>query len=90
MRLVWTSGLVMACACSGQSERGPEQNDPGSVTSTEGPRTGASRDTNPDDSLAPPPDSLRRLDGAAESRPAVIDSPASRGRDTTTPGGAAR
>ena len=88
MRLVWMAGLVAAAACSGQSERGPEQNDPGSVTSTEGRRAGIARDTNLDDSLAPPPDSLQRIDGAAESNPAVIDSP--RGSSTPTPAGATR
>ena len=87
MRLVWMAGLAVVCACSGQSERGPEQNDPGSVTSTEGPRAGNARDTNPDDSLAPPPDSLRQIDGAAESRPAVIDSPAAGNARTVPPTG---
>ena len=77
MRSAWMAGLAAVLACSGQSERGPEQNDPGSVTSREGPAAAGARDSNPNDSLAPSPDSLPQVDGAAESRPAVVDSQAS-------------
>jgi hypothetical protein len=85
MRIVWMAGLAAALACSGQSERGPEQNDPGSVTSREGSGAVTARDSNLDDSLAPSPDSLPQVDGAAESRPAVVDSQLPRSGQPRTP-----